>query len=58
MPIQSCQSNGLPGYKYGESGKCYTYHPNNEESRKMALKRAEAQAGAIKASQAAEGKKE
>ena len=24
MPVQRCQKNGRRGYKWGESGKCYT----------------------------------
>lgn len=24
MPIQKCKKKGKTGYKYGESGKCYT----------------------------------
>ena len=24
MPVMRCQANGKPGYKWGESGKCYT----------------------------------
>lgn len=24
MPVKSCTSNGKKGYKYGDSGKCYT----------------------------------
>lgn len=49
-PIQSCQSNGRPGYKYGQSGKCYTYTRGNEESRKRALAKAQKQEKAIRAS--------
>jgi hypothetical protein len=24
MPVKKCQSSGKAGYKYGDSGKCYT----------------------------------
>jgi hypothetical protein len=41
MPIKDCQLNNLPGYKYGNSGKCYTY--KNEEQRKLAHQKAIAQ---------------
>lgn len=47
MPIKECQKNGKPGWKYGDSGKCYT----GPDGKKKAGK----QAAAIKASQA--GKK-
>lgn len=40
MPIQLCEINGKPGFKYGKQGKCYTYNPKNETSKKNAKKRA------------------
>lgn len=40
MPVNRCQSNGRPGYKYGDTGKCYTYTPNNTSSRKRAKQKA------------------
>lgn len=24
MPIKRCESDGKPGYKWGDAGKCYT----------------------------------
>jgi len=51
MPVQKCKSEGKPGFKWGESGKCYTYSPGNESSRKAARKKAAEQGRAIKASQ-------
>lgn len=50
MPIQSCTKNGKPGFKYGASGKCYTYTTGDEASRQQALEKAKAQARAIRAS--------
>lgn len=47
MPIKTCQSDGKPGYKYGDEGKCYTYDPNNEESKKSAEEKAKKQGRAI-----------
>lgn len=47
MPIQSCSSDGNPGYKWGDSGKCYTYTPGDESSQKEARKKATAQGIAI-----------
>lgn len=43
MPINSCSSNGNPGYKWGDGGKCYTYSPDSESSKKDARKKALAQ---------------
>jgi len=47
MPIQSCQSENKPGFKYGDSGKCYTYDPKNEGSKNKAKKSAIIQGIAI-----------
>lgn len=47
MPIESCQSNGNPGYRWGNQGKCYTYNPSNEGSKKNAKKKATLQGIAI-----------
>lgn len=38
MPIKKCQSNKKKGYKYGDSGKCYT----GKGSRKKAIKQGQA----------------
>jgi len=43
MPVKECQDNGKPGLKWGDSGKCYTYDPKNEGSRRNAKKEAIAQ---------------
>ena len=40
MPIQECNIEDKPGYQWGETGKCYTYTPGNEESRKEAKRKA------------------
>jgi hypothetical protein len=50
MPLKKCQKNNKPGYKWGKSGKCYTYTANNEKSRKAAKIRAKKQGRAIEAS--------
>jgi len=47
MPVHSCMKNGKPGYKWGKSGKCYTYMANNKKARDRAKKKALAQARAI-----------
>lgn len=48
MPVQECQDSNKPGYKYGDSGKCYTYDPKNEGSRRNAKKDATLQGLASK----------
>jgi len=48
MPVMKCQRNGKPGYKWGVSGKCYTYKPGDKASRERARKKALEQMRAIK----------
>jgi len=52
MPVKTCQEGGKPGYKFGDSGKCYTYTPGNEESRKRAKEKAARQGRAIQVNKA------
>lgn len=47
MPLNDCQSDGLPGVKWGEAGACYTYQPGDEAGRAAAVAKALAQAVAI-----------
>jgi hypothetical protein len=47
MPVKECQDSGKPGLKWGDQGKCYTYTPNNEGSRRKAKKSAITQGIAI-----------
>lgn len=49
MPVQSCQLDGKPGFRWGESGKCYTYETGDTASRRRARSRAQAQGAAIEA---------
>lgn len=49
MPVQDCESEGRPGYRWGETGACYTYEAGNEAARETARGKAEAQGRAIKA---------
>ena len=49
MPVQTCQADNKPGFKFGPSGKCFTYSANSESSRENARGRAEAQGRAIDA---------
>jgi HK97 family phage prohead protease len=47
MPLNDCESDGLPGVKWGNAGKCYTYQPGDEAGRDAAVAKALAQAVAI-----------
>lgn len=42
-----CKENGKPGFKYGNSGKCYTYEPGSESGRNNAKRKAIMQGAAI-----------
>jgi len=50
MPVQRTTKDGKPAYKWGKSGKAYTYEPGNRESRERARRRAEEQGRAARAS--------
>lgn len=43
MPIISCELDGKPGYKWGDSGKCYTFNPGDTDGMLAARARASAQ---------------
>ena len=47
MPVQACQLDGKPGFKFGPSGKCFTYTTGNDASRSRAKQRATNQGLAI-----------
>ena len=47
MPIKSCELDTKPGFKWGDSGKCYTYTKDNEGSLRNARKKAAIQGLAI-----------
>ena len=46
MPVNKCQVNGTPGYRWGQTGKCYTYDPNDKEGAMSAFNSA-ARQGAV-----------
>lgn len=54
MPVKPCRSGGKPGYKYGDSGTCYTYIAGNTQSRVAAKNKAAKQGRAIAISKARE----
>jgi hypothetical protein len=43
MPVGPCSSNGKPGFKWGDSGVCYTYTSGDKASMDAARKKANAQ---------------
>lgn len=49
MPVGPCQENGKPGYRWGDSGKCYVYTPGDESSKGRARAAAERQGRAARA---------
>jgi hypothetical protein len=47
MPLTRCSEDGKPGWKWGESGKCYTFTRGDAASERAARKKARDQAVAI-----------
>lgn len=47
MPLNRCELDGKPGWKWGDSGRCYVYTAGNESSEMDARKKAMAQAAAM-----------
>lgn len=47
MPLNRCQDDDKPGWKWGDSGTCYTYTAGDDESEMAARKKAMAQASAM-----------
>ena len=43
MPIQNCQVDRKPGYRYAQSGKCYVYKEGDKASQTRALNKARKQ---------------
>lgn len=50
MPLQECQQDGNPGYRWGSDGKCFTYTEGNDSSKERARDNALEQGRAIEAS--------
>jgi len=40
MPLNECQLDGKPGWRWGQSGKCYVYTPGSEAGSRLARARA------------------
>lgn len=47
MALQHARDNGLPGYRWGDSGKVYTYNPDDPASQQKARQEALKQGQAI-----------
>jgi hypothetical protein len=47
MPLTRCEDNGKPGWKFGDTGKCYVYTAGDDASEKDARRKAVKQALAI-----------
>jgi len=47
MPLMKCKKDDKPGWKYGDSGACYTYTTGNEKSEAAAKLKAIKQGIAI-----------
>ena len=48
-PLVRCTSDGSPGFKYGDSGKCYVYKKGDKASIRRAKRKARLQGTAIEA---------
>lgn len=47
MPVMSCSEDGKSGWKYGNSGKCYTYPTGDKKASGQAKLKAYKQGAAI-----------
>ncbi|MBA7563951.1 hypothetical protein ES708_05613 [subsurface metagenome] len=47
MPIMKCRKDNKPGYRWGNSGFCYTYEAGNKASESVARLKAAKQGAAI-----------
>ena len=54
IPVKDCQKDGKKGFKWGDSGKCYTYTPGNKQSKERARQKAIRQGRAIQVNKAKE----
>ena len=50
MPVEKCSSDGKPGFRFGDSGKCYTYTEGDEAGMERAKEKARDQERAAYAS--------
>jgi hypothetical protein len=50
MPVERCSDSGKPGFRFGDSGKCYTYTQGDQAGMRSARDKARAQERAAYAS--------
>lgn len=50
MPVERCSEGGKPGFRFGDSGKCYTYTEGDQAGMRAARNKARAQERAAYAS--------
>jgi len=53
--VKSCESDGKPGWKWGDTGKCYTYTKGDKEGSATAKVKAGKQGRAVKAQESKHG---
>jgi hypothetical protein len=51
MPVERCEIDGRPGYRWGKEGTCYVYKDGDEPGKTRAYNQAARQGRAIKARQ-------
>lgn len=56
MPVNDCMENNKKGYKWGSTGKCYTYDDGDDNSKEEAYSKMMKQARAIEASKSKQRK--
>ena len=58
MPVKACSEKGLNGWKWGDSGKCYTYPTGNTTASGKAKQKAFLQGAAMTGGKMTEDKTE
>ena len=51
MPVKPCREKGKPGFKWGDSGKCYVYTAGDITGKNRAKASAERQGRAVNANE-------
>ena len=55
MPVKSCTEGKMPGWKWGDSGKCHTYPAGDEKASGKAKQKAYLQGAAVTKGKMTEG---
>ena len=56
MPVKSCTEGKMPGWKWGDSGKCYTYPAGDDDASGKAKQKAYLQGAAATGGKMTEGR--